>query len=78
VSGAKDGLAGRAGSAISVFATMPDGTRRWERYASRNDAASGIRDCRSKGGADFNIYDPWMPKQSPNAPASATGQEGKQ
>lgn len=55
-----------AGSAtISVFATMPDGERRHERYPSRCAAARGIREARAKGGYDINVFDPWLPK-SPN------------
>lgn len=51
---------------ISVFASFPGEEyfqRRHERYATRKEAAAGIRDARAKGGFDINVLDPWSKKR---------------
>lgn len=57
--------AGSAPWCFVVFATMPNGERRHERYPNRKAAADGIRTARGKGACHINVMH--VPEKAQNA-----------
>jgi hypothetical protein len=63
---AANGYAPERPAKISVFASFQGEAyfdRRHERYATRKEAADGIRDARAKGGFNINVFDPWTKRR---------------